>query len=153
MSRSKKPRKPRYESPKHAAIGRVLTLIGYFGLLLLIINWFTWLAPTERVPRALVLAALAIPLLFPLRGIIHARRYTHQWVGFLSLLYFMIGVDVWYNQQALEEKLGMAMVLFSLLLLLGSSLYARYTPTPPEQRKVPEEAESPREPSKVPDKQ
>lgn len=140
MSRAKKVRKPRIESPRHAAIGRILTLIGYFGLLLLIVNWFTWLAPTERVPRALVLSALAIPLLFPLRGIIHARRYTHQWVGFLSLLYFMIGVDVWYNQQALEQWLGVAMVLFSLLLLLGSSLYARYTPTPPEQRKPTEEA-------------
>ncbi len=135
MSRQKKVRKPRLESPRHAAIGRVLTLIGYFGLLLLIVNWFTWLAPTEQVPRALVLSALAIPLLFPLRGIVHARRYTHQWIGFLSLFYFIIGVDVWYNQQALEQYLGMSMVIFSLLLLLGSSLYARYTPTPPEQRK------------------
>jgi len=135
MSRAKKVRKPRYESPRHAAIGRVLTLIGYFGLLLLIINWFTWLAPTRQVPRALVLAGLAIPLLFPLRGIIHARRYTHQWIGFLSLLYFIIGVDVWYNQQALEQILGMSMVFFSLLLLTGSSMYARYTPTPPELRK------------------
>ncbi|MGQ7845333.1 DUF2069 domain-containing protein [Granulosicoccus sp. 3-233] len=135
MSHPKKARKPRYESPRHAAVGRVLTLTGYFGLLLLIINWFTWLAPTEQVPRSLVLVALAVPLLFPLRGILHARRYTHQWVGFLSLLYFVIGVDVWYNQQALERWLGMSMVVFSLLLLLGSSLYARYTPTPPEQRK------------------
>lgn len=135
MSATKKKRKPRYESPRHARIGRILTLLGYFGLLLLIINWFTWIAPPERVPRSLVLAGLTIPLLFPLRGIIHARRYTHQWIGFLSLLYFVIGVDVWFNQQAVEQLLGMSMVLLSLLLLIGSSMYARYTPTPPEQRK------------------
>lgn len=128
-------RKPRLESPSRARTGRVLTLIGYFGLLVLIINWFTWLAPTVQVPRALVLAALAIPLLFPLRGILHAKRYTHQWVGFLSMLYFIIGVDVWYNRIELESLLGALMVLFSLLLLVGSSMYARYTPTPPELRK------------------
>ena len=132
---AKKNRKPRFESPRHAAIGRKLTLIGYFGLLLLIVNWFTWLAPTVRVPRSLVLAALAIPLLFPLRGIIHARRYTHQWIRFLSMLYFIIGVDVWYNHQALEQILGMLMVVLSLTLMVGSSMYARYTPTPPELRK------------------
>ncbi|MFK7859061.1 MAG: DUF2069 domain-containing protein [Granulosicoccus sp.] len=139
MSATRKTRKPRFESPKHARIGRILTLIGYFGLLVLILNWFTWLAPPVRVPRSMVLAALAIPLLFPLRGIIHARRYTHQWIGFLSMFYFMVGVDVWYNHQAIEQLLGMSMVVFSLLLMIGSSMYARYTPTPPDQLKPPPE--------------
>lgn len=139
MTKTKKVRKPRFESPRHAAIGRVLTLIGYFGLLALIVNWFTWIAPPVQVPRALVLAALAIPLLFPLRGILHARRYTHQWIGFLSMLYFIIGVDVWYNHQDTEKILGMMMVMFSMLLMIGSSMYARYTPTPPEQKKPAEE--------------
>jgi len=128
-------RKPRLESPSRARVARVLTLIGYFGLLGLIINWFTWLAPPIQVPRSLILSALALPLLFPLRGILHAKRYTHQWVGFLSLLYFIIGVDVWYNRIELESFLGSLMVLFSLVLLVGSTLYARYTPTPPELRK------------------
>ena len=136
----KKARKPRVASPKHAAIGRVLTLIGYFGLLALIVNWFTWLAPPVRVPRSLVLATLAVPLLFPLRGIIHARRYTHQWIGFLSMLYFIVGVDVWYNHLGKEQLLGMSMVVLSMLLMVGSSMYARYTPTPPEQRKPVDES-------------
>ena len=135
MSKGKKHRKPRLESPRHAAIGRAITLIGYFGLLALIVNWFTWIAPPERVPRSLVLAALAIPLLFPLRGIIHARRYTHQWIGFLSMLYFIIGVDIGYNHRGTEQWLGVSMVVLSLLLTIGSSMYARYTPTPAEQRK------------------
>jgi len=141
---ARKNRKPRFESPRHASIGRKLTLVGYFGLLLLIVNWFTWLAPPVRVPRSLVLAALAIPLLFPLRGIIHSRRYTHQWIGFLSMLYFIIGVDVWYNHQALEQILGMLMVVLSLILLVGSTMYSRYTPTPAEQRK-PTETDEPDE--------
>jgi uncharacterized membrane protein len=139
MKKSGRQRKPRYASPRHASIGRVLTLVGYFGLLLLIVNWFTWMAPPVQVPRSLILAALAIPLLFPLRGILHARRYTHQWIGFLSMFYFIIGVDVWFNQQNIERMLGICMVIFSLMLLAGSSMYSRYTPTPPEQRKSAEE--------------
>jgi len=138
MNAAKKKRKPRFESPRHARIGRILTLLGYFGLLILIVNWFTWIAPPTRVPRSLVLIALAVPLLFPLRGIIHAKRYTHQWIGFLSLLYFVVGVDVWYNHQATEQLLGMCMVVLSLLLLVGSSMYARYTPTPADQLKTEE---------------
>lgn len=135
MSTPRKKRKPRFESPKHAAIGRVITLIGYFGLLALIVNWFTWISPPQKVPRSLVLAVLAIPLLFPLRGIIHARRYTHQWIGFLSMFYFIIGVDVWYNHQATEQWLGMSMVVLSLMLTIGSSMYSRFTPTPADQKK------------------
>lgn len=135
MSAARKKKQRRMESPGHARTGRLLTLLGYFGLLALIINWFTWIAPPAQVPRSLVLAALAIPLLFPLRGIIHAKRYTHQWVGFLSMLYFIIGVDVWYHHAGTEKLLGMCMVICSLLLMVGSSMYARYTPTPPEQRK------------------
>ena len=51
------------------------------------------------------------------------------------MLYFIIGVDVWYNRIELESLLGALMVLFSLVLIVGSSMYARYTPTPPELRK------------------
>jgi len=75
--KKKKVRKPKYASAKHAAVGRWTTLFGYFGLLILIVNWFTWIAPPQQVPRSFLLIALAGPLLFPLRGIIHGRRYTH----------------------------------------------------------------------------
>ncbi|MEE9321052.1 MAG: DUF2069 domain-containing protein [Granulosicoccus sp.] len=125
----KKQRKPRFASPKHAAIGRWLTLIGFFGLLILILNWFTWVAPPVQVPRSLLLIVLAGPLMFPLRGILHARRYTHQWVNFLAMFYFAIGVDVWFNHAGIEKFLGAMMVLFSLILIIGSVMYARYTPS------------------------
>jgi len=125
----KKKRKPRVASAKHAAIGRWLTLIGFFGLLALIVNWFTWLAPPVQVPRSLLLIVLAGPLLFPLRGILHARRYTHQWVNFLAMFYFAIGVDVWFNHAGIEKILGATMVLLSLILIVGSVMYARFTPS------------------------
>ena len=55
------------------------------------------------------------------------------------MFYFVIGVDVWYNHANIEQMLGMFMVILSMLLMVGSSMYARYTPTPPDQRKPPPE--------------
>ena len=109
-------------------IARWTALAGYFGLLGLIVSWFTVIAPPVQVPRSLLLIVLAVPLLLPLRGLLHARRYTHQWVSFLSLFYFMIGVDVWFNRGPDQSWLGALMVLFSLLLFAGSIFFARYTP-------------------------
>lgn len=122
-------RKPRYADPSKARLGRVMTLVGYLGLLALILNWFIWISPPERVPRAFPIIALAVPLLFPLRGLLHGRRYTHQWTSFLTMVYFAIGVDAWANAAAGAAWLGMAMVALSLLLFVGTVVYARYTPS------------------------
>jgi uncharacterized membrane protein len=62
-------------------------------LLLLIglcVAWETWLAPLRPGGSWLVLKA--IPLLFPLRGILHGRRYTYQWTSLLCLPYFGEGL-------------------------------------------------------------
>lgn len=122
-------RKPRYADPSKARLGRVMTLVGYLGLLALILNWFIWISPPERVPRAFPIIALAVPLLFPLRGLLHGRRYTHQWASFLTMVYFAIGVDAWANAAAGAAWLGMTMVALSLLLFVGTIVYARYTPS------------------------
>lgn len=124
-------RPPRLASPSRARLGRALTLGGYFGLLGLVLAWFVWIAPPERLPRVLPLAALALPLLFPLRGLLHGRRYTHQWTSFLALPYFAIGVDAWFNPAPGRAWLGAAMTLCALALFAGTVIYARYTPSAP----------------------
>ena len=124
---AKKTRKPRFEDPGRARVGRVTTLVGHLGLLALIVNWFTWIAPPAVLPRAFPIIALAVPLLFPLRGILHGRRYTHQWTSFLSMVYFAIGIDAWLNAAAGTAWLGATMVLLSLALFVGTVAYARYT--------------------------
>lgn len=126
---SRIPRKQHLANPGRARIGRVMTLFGYFGLLALILNWFIWIAPPETMPRAFPIIALAVPLLFPLRGLLHGRRYTHLWAGFLSLLYFTLGIDAWYNAAAGTAWLGAMTVLFSVLLFVGTIVFARYTAT------------------------
>lgn len=114
---------------------RWVSLVGYFGLLLLILNWFTWIAPPEKFPRSIVLILLAVPLVIPLRGILHGKRRTHQWVIFLSLAYFMGGVDVWFNQVGLRSYLGAAMTLFSIVLFVGCSGFGKHMGPPREPRK------------------
>ncbi len=104
-----------------------MTLVGYFGLFSLLMSWFTWLSPPENIPRVVLIVLLVVPLLFPLRGILHGKRYTHQWVSFLSLFYFCVGVDAWFNPGRGDAWLGALTVLFSLLLFVGSILYARYS--------------------------
>ncbi len=104
-------------------VARWLTLAGYFGLLILLLNWFTWLAPPASVPRALPLIVLTVPLLFPLRGLLHARTYTHAWVSLLALPYFAIGIDIAFNRSD-QRLLGFALILFSLLLFVGSVFFS-----------------------------
>jgi len=101
---------------------RWITLAGYFLLLALILNWFSWLAPPETVPRALPMIVLVAPLMFALRGLLHGRMYTHAWVSLLSMLYFAIGVDVAFNRSD-QRYLGLAMVVFSLMLFFGSVVF------------------------------
>lgn len=101
-----------------------MTLLGYFGLLLLLLNWFTWLAPPAQVPRVILLIALVVPLMFPLRGILRGSPYTHEWASFLSLFYFVVGIDVAFNYQNLRV-LGIALIVLSLVFFTGCVFFAR----------------------------
>lgn len=114
--------------------GRWITLIGYFGLLTVLMSWFTWLAPPKDVPRVVPLVLLVVPLLFPLRGLLHGKRYTHQWMMFFCLFYFCVGVDAWFNPGSGGPIIGMLVTLFSLLLFIGCVVYARYLV--PKKKKV-----------------
>jgi len=102
---------------------RVLTLIGLFGLMTLIIIWNGWLTPVQYLNRGLEIAILEFPLLFFVRGIINADREKHIAATLLSLLYFFIGV--WFIFAPAESLYGYIMTFLSLCLYLGSFLYVR----------------------------
>lgn len=104
-----------------------MTLTGLLGLIALLIAWFTVLSPPATLPRSLLILLLVGPLLFPLRGVLNNRRYTHQWVGFLAMLYFAGGIDAWMNPRPGDAWLGAAMTLLATSLFVGSVMVARYT--------------------------
>ncbi len=105
-------------------IARWTTLFGYFGLLGTLSIWYAWISPTERVPTAIVLLILLTPLLFPLRGLLQGRPYTHAWTGFVALFYFTLGVSHAVVDE--ERTYGVLMIATSLLLFFGAVFFARF---------------------------
>jgi len=101
-----------------------LTLFGYFGTLTLLTAWYSWLAPATLFPTALVLIVLLVPLLLPLRGLLHGHKYTFAWSCFLALLYFTHGVMEAYSDD-LTRPLGLLEVAFSSLWFLSAMAYIR----------------------------
>lgn len=111
---------------KSIAIARAAALLGYFGLLLLLMVWIIWLTPASSVhlPKSLSLLLLVGPLMFPLRGMLHGRAYTHAWVSFLALFYLFLGVtEAWSSSE--QRLLPGLEILFSTLLYFGAMFYAR----------------------------
>ncbi|HXH03084.1 MAG TPA: DUF2069 domain-containing protein [Candidatus Competibacteraceae bacterium] len=102
------------------AATRWLTLLGYFGLLGLLSADHTLFATPGR-PVALLLLLQVGPLLFPLRGLLHGRPYTHAWTSFLALYYFVLAVDgiaAGRQPAALPWlELGLSMLLFGACVL------------------------------------
>jgi len=100
---------------------RALAIVGILGLVVLIVIWNSWLTPNQVYPRSVEILFFAGPLLFFTRGILHARRYTFVVITMVSFAYMLIGV--WYILSADEKVYGYLLLLFSLLMFLGSLMH------------------------------
>ncbi len=99
----------------------VITLL---GLTLLCVLWETVLAPVR--PGGSWLFLKALPLAFPLRGILRGNSYTYQWASMLSLLYVMEGaVRVMSDTRPLSAMLAGVELALSLLFFACAILYVR----------------------------
>jgi len=120
---------------KSPMLWRVATLCGYFGTLFLVMAWIIWLAP-DSTPRSIVLAIALLPMLLPLRGLLHGTRYTHAWASFLALPYFAFGIDAMIHRTEMKW-LGALLVLLSTVWFCGCMFYARYYAQHPEADEEP----------------
>lgn len=98
------------------------------SLILLCLAWEGWLAPLR--PGGSLLILKAVPLLLPLFGILHGRRYTYQWACMFILLYFTEGVVRAWTEHGASAILAMMEIALSTLFFLVAVLYARLTRTP-----------------------
>ncbi len=73
----------------------------------------------------MIAGVLGLPLLFPLKGIISSNRYTFKWTGFITLIYFAIGVSESFANSDLRIY-GSLNILLSGTLYLSSIYYSRY---------------------------
>ncbi len=103
---------------------RVAALVGYFGLFSLLMAQLTWLAPPTPIPVSIALLLLVGPLLFPLRGILQGRTYTHTWASYMALFYFAAGV---FNLagDTIPDVLAWFEIAFSLLFFVAAITFVR----------------------------
>jgi uncharacterized membrane protein len=102
-----------------------LAAVSLITLIVLCLAWEMWLAPLRPGGSMLVLKVL--PLLLPLRGILHGRRYTHQWVSLLVLLYVAEGAVRLISDGAPSRWLAGAEVILASLLFAGCLGHSRAT--------------------------
>jgi uncharacterized membrane protein len=108
---------------------RRLNLVSSTSLIALIalsVAWELWLAPLR--PGGSMLVLKVVPLLMPLRGILHGRRYTYQWASLLILLYFGEGlVRATSDTVTLSRQLGIAETVLTLIFFASTAWYAKLT--------------------------
>jgi uncharacterized membrane protein len=105
-------------------IFRMLTQFGYLGLMALIFSWHLFLKPLPPQFVSITLLMQLGPLMFPLRGLLHGKTYTHVWASYLALFYFVLGV--WYAASDETLLFGIFICVFSLAFFIGAVFYARF---------------------------
>ena len=95
------------------------------ALIFLCIAWELAIAPLR--PGGTWLALKALPLLAPLFGVLHGRRYTFQWSTLLIWLYVMEGSARAYSDSGLSAGLAAAEAALALAYFAAAVTYLRAT--------------------------
>jgi uncharacterized membrane protein len=94
-------------------------------LIALCLAWELWLAPLR--PGGSLVAMKALPLVFPLMGILGGKRYTYQWSSMLILAYFAEGTTRAWSETGLSQSLAFAEIALSVIFFAAAVSYARAT--------------------------
>jgi uncharacterized membrane protein len=103
---------------------RRLAIGSFLGLLISLLCWITLAEHSENYPTAAWLVIAIFPLLFPLRGILHGKPYTHAWTSFLMLAYFAHGIGELYSASSFHVYAALE-ILFSLITFSASIIYIK----------------------------
>jgi len=104
--------------------GRLLTLFGYFSLIIGLYAWHLIIHPAEKHLVSLIILFQLGPLMFPLFGLLKGKQYTHAWSMYLAIFYFVVGV--WYAGHEDDRVIGLYIILTSLLFFTGCVMYTRF---------------------------
>ncbi|MDP3306897.1 DUF2069 domain-containing protein [Methylotenera sp.] len=107
---------------QYLRLGASISLI---ALILLCLAWETILAPLK--PGGSLLMLKTLPLLLPLFGILHGKRYTYQWASMFILLYFTEGVVRAWSDVGLSAKLALIEVVLSVVFFACAIYFAKFT--------------------------
>lgn len=112
-------------SPKQLPIWQWTTVVCVLGMVLLTMLWELWLSPLY--PGGSWLAAKALIMLLPLRGLLHGRRYTFQWYTMFVLLWLLEGIMRAYAETGMGRWLACLQVAFAVISYTSANLYAKYS--------------------------
>ena len=110
---------------KQINAGHWLTLAGYFSLMAGLYSWHLLINDTEKHLISIIHVLQIGPLLFPLRGLLKKKLYTHAWSMYMAIYYFIVGV--WYAAGKESFLFGLYVVATSLMFFLGTALFTRYS--------------------------
>ncbi|MEF8793970.1 DUF2069 domain-containing protein [Thiohalorhabdus sp.] len=109
-----------------------LAITGHLGVLANSLSWPLWYSPGGPYPEWMLLKV--VPLILPLRGLLHGRRRTHQWASFLTLPYIMGSIAAIYGFLAsprftsgLDLVGAMVQLVLAGVMLAGCMYYAYAT--------------------------
>lgn len=109
-----------------------LALFGLMGLLAHSMAWTLGYSPGAPYPGWMV--GMTLPLLAPLRGLLHGRRYTAQWTALLALPYLMGAMVGIYGYlapprftAAPDAVAAVLQGVFATALLIGCAYFAAAT--------------------------
>ncbi len=100
------------------AIGCLLCLI------VLSVFWELWLAPLRPNGSWLVLKAL--PLCFPLTGLLKNKMFTYRWVSLMVWIYFAEGIVRAYGDPMPSQMYASIEIILCLLLFFACAVHVRY---------------------------
>ena len=103
---------------------RLLTLLSFFGLMITYLLWILIAPHAETYPTAAMLLFGVVPLLFPLRGLLYGRPYTHAWTSFLMLFYFMHSIGEFYSAESFSPY-ALAGILFSFSCFSATIVFVK----------------------------
>ena len=110
---------------KPLLLSRWLTLSGYFGLIIGIYAWHMLINKTDDHLISVVLLTQLGPLMFPLKGLLSGKTYTHAWSIYLAIFYFVVGI--WYASAEQTLMFGLYVTAASLLFFTGTVVYTRFS--------------------------
>jgi uncharacterized membrane protein len=116
--------------PASADFGRIriahlTACLSLIALIALSLAWELWVAPLR--PGGTWLALKALPLLLPLFGILHGRRYAYQWSTLLIQLYLLEGLARATSDNGMMRWLAVAEVALAVIFFVAALSYARLT--------------------------
>jgi uncharacterized membrane protein len=109
--------------PAAIDLTRLIASVSLIGLIVLCVSWELWLAPLRT--GGTLLALKALPLCFPLTGILKNRLYTYRWVSLMIWLYFIEGVVRGYSDTAPSQYWAWLEIALCLCLFVSCAVHVR----------------------------